>query len=167
MRSAIFFLGFVLALPGLRAAERLPIERQVEAATQSAQLTVVHFWAPWCANCRQELKDSAGWGTFIARHPQVNFIFVTTWPGDDDDGRAVLEKYGVGGQKNFQLLMHPNTSRRDADKVSRFLGLPLTWLPATWIFREGKLLHALNYGELRFAVLGQLIEDTDPAKWDR
>jgi hypothetical protein len=45
--------------------------------------------------------------------------------------------------------------------MSRFLGLPVTWLPTTWIFRDGKLRYAFNYGELRFPIVQQLIRDTN------
>jgi hypothetical protein len=38
-------------------------------------------------------------------NPDVNFVFVTIW--NPTDGRDVLEKNGVGDQKNFQLLLHP------------------------------------------------------------
>lgn len=67
---------------------RLPIEEQVAAAIKSPELTVVHFWAPWCSNCQAELK-SGGWKTIIEANPNVHFIFVTVW--NDKDGRAELE----------------------------------------------------------------------------
>jgi thiol-disulfide isomerase/thioredoxin len=126
--------------------------------------TVVHFWAPWCPNCYAELKNK-GWSNFIEANPKVNFVFVTTWSGDMGDGREMLEKLGVGPQKNFQLRPNPNTSRRDEDKTTSFLGLPLKWLPATWVFRDGKLRYALNYGEVRFPILQQLIKDSSH-NWD-
>jgi thiol-disulfide isomerase/thioredoxin len=162
MRSAIFLLALLVSTLGAGAAELLPIEKEVAEIAKSGKVTVVHFWAPWCANCRTELKE--GWGNFITRNRDANVVFITTWPGDDDDGRSILERYGVGAQKNFRLFMHPNTSRNDRDKVSSFLGLPVTWVPATWIFRDGKLRYALNYGELRFPVLQQFVDDATPAK---
>lgn len=155
---------FVLAC-GLRAAEPLDVERRVAEAVKSLRVTVVHFWAPWCSNCKAELTKD-GWSAFINSHPEVDFIFVTVWRSDAEDGRALLEKHGVGAQKNFQLLVHPNAARAPAKRVSQFLGLPLTWIPATWIFKEGELRFALNYGELRFPILRQLVEDAGP-NWDR
>lgn len=159
MRLFSLWLAIAACAVAARAAELLPIEQQVAEAIQGPKTTVVHFWAPWCPNCYAELKN-AGWKTFIEANRDVTFIFVTTWTGDQGDGRAMLEKLGVGPQKNFQLLLHPNTSRRDSEKVRSFLGLPLTWLPATWVFREGQLRYALNYGEVRFPVLQQLLKDT-------
>jgi thiol-disulfide isomerase/thioredoxin len=148
-----------------RAAEdpASAFERRVADATKSANVTVVHFWAPWCPNCRAELANG-GWSGFIAANPNVNFVFITIWSAAD--GRDVLEKNGVGSDKNFQLLVHPNGSRAKGEKVTELLGLPISWIPTTWVFRDGKLRYALNYGELRFPVLGQLIKDSSDS-WDR
>jgi thiol-disulfide isomerase/thioredoxin len=142
----------------MRAAESPSVEQQVAEAIKAPNVTVVHFWAPWCANCKSELSKG-GWSTFIDTNAEVNFIFVTAW--HDEIGREVLEKNGVGAQANFKLFLHPNPSRKDEDKMSRFLGLPVTWLPTTWIFRDGKLRYAFNYGELRFPIVQQLIRDTN------
>jgi thiol-disulfide isomerase/thioredoxin len=146
----------------LRAVELLPIEQQVAEAVQSPKVTIVHFWAPWCSNCKAELAKG-GWSGFINENPNVNFIFVTVWRGEQGDGRAVLEQHGVGPQKNFQLLAHPNGSRKRDEKMSSFMGLPVTWIPTTWVFREGTLRYALNYGELRFPILKQLVDDASGA----
>jgi thiol-disulfide isomerase/thioredoxin len=145
------------------AAAPAPVEQELAEATKSPRVTVVHFWAPWCPNCRAELA-SGGWSGFIAAHPDVNFIFVTIW--NAADGRELLEKNGVGPQANFRLLLHPNGSRERGQKVSEVLGLPISWIPTTWIFRDGKLTYAMNYGELRFPVLAQLIRDSSDS-WDR
>ena len=165
MKSFILFLAlFALSVTGAATAEMLPVEQEVAEIAKSAKPTVVHFWAPWCPNCYAELKNK-GWSTFINANKDVNFVFVTSWSGDNGDGRAMLEKLGVGPQKNFQLLMHPNTSRRDEEKMTSFLGMPMVWLPATWVFREGKLRYALNYGEVRFPILQQLLKDA-ASKWE-
>ena len=156
---------WLVACAGPRAAEPLPIERQVEAAVASPRATVVHFWAPWCANCAFELAKG-GWAGFIDRNPKVNVVFITVWHGGDGDGRAALAKNGVGLQKNFQLLYHPNGSRREAEKMATFLGQPVQSVPTTWIYRDGKLRYALNYGEVRFPILQQLVEDAVES-WDR
>lgn len=164
MKLLAFF--FALCAGGIiSAAEMLPVEQQVATAVNSPQVTVVHFWAPWCPNCKAELS-SHGWRDIIAANPEVKFIFVTVWSDKKGDGRSMLEHYGVGAQKNFQLLLHPNLSRKNADKMTEFMGLPITWIPATWIFREGKLHYALNYGEVRFPLLQQLIRDS-AQEWER
>ena len=164
MKLPVFFLVVIGTIAGVRAAELLPVEQEVATIAQAAKPTVVHFWAPWCPNCYGELKNR-GWSTFINENPNVNVVFVTSWSGDNGDGRAMLEKLGVGPQKNFRLLLHPNTSRRDEDKMTSFLGLPVQWLPATWVLREGKVRYALNYGEVRFNILQQLVKDA-ASKWE-
>lgn len=165
MKWLIFLLLGVISAGVSRAAELLPIENQVSEAVASPGITVVHFWAPWCPNCRAELADH-GWRDFLARNPKVNFIFISTWSDGQGDGRALLQRFGVGEQKNFRLLLHPNISRKDGERMTSFLGLPVSWLPATWVFREGKLRYALNYGEVRFPILQQLIDDSSEA-WER
>ena len=147
----------------MAAAEWLPIERQVAAAVESPKITVVHFWAPWCSNCKAELA-SHGWRDFLAANPEVEFIFITVWSDGKGDGRGVLKQYGVESQKNFQLLLHPNGSRKSAGKMTTFMDLPVSWIPSTWVFREGTLRYALNYGELRFPILQQLVRDSAD-KW--
>jgi thiol-disulfide isomerase/thioredoxin len=139
------------------------LEQRLAQATASAKVTVVHFWAPWCPNCRAEFANG-GWSGFIAANPGVNFVFVTIW--SPADGREVLEKSGVGAEANFQLLVHPNGSRARGEKVTELLGLPLSWIPTTWVFRDGKLRYAMNYGELRFGVLQQLVKDSSDS-WNR
>ena len=38
-----------------------------------------------------------------------------------------------------------------------FLGLPVTWIPTTWVFREGHLATAFNYGEVTREQLDEAI----------
>jgi thiol-disulfide isomerase/thioredoxin len=149
--------ALLLPLAARAGVDATALEQRLSEATKSGKVTVVHFWAPWCPNCRNELKDG-GWSGFIAANPKVNFVFVTIW--NPVDGREVLAKYGVGSEANFQLLLHPNGSRKKGEMVSTVMGLPISWIPSTWIFRDGKLCYAMNYGELHFPVLKQLIVDS-------
>ena len=167
MKAWIFLLAMTIGAVAVRAAELLPIEKQVGEAIQSPTTTVVHFWAPWCANCYQELTSPKGnWAQFIHANPDVKFIFITSWNAGLGDGRDVLKKAGLDAQKNFQVLLHPNGARRDEERMKSFLGYPVNWIPATWVFRKGKQLYALNYGELRFPILQQLVKDASE-NWDR
>jgi thiol-disulfide isomerase/thioredoxin len=154
--------ALLLSCPARAAGDAAALEQHLADTTKSASVTVVHFWAPWCPNCRAELANG-GWSGFIAANPDVNFVFVTIW--NPTDGRDLLEKNGVGAERNFQLLLHPNASRARGEKVSELLGLPISWIPTTWVFREGKLRYAMNYGELRFPVLEQLVKDSAD-KWE-
>jgi thiol-disulfide isomerase/thioredoxin len=157
-------LAAVLMACAASAAETASatVEQQLAEATRSSNVTVIHFWAPWCPNCRAELANGA-WSRFIAANPSVNFVFVTLW--NSADGHEMLAKNGVGAEKNFRLLLHPNGSREREQKVSSLLGLPISWIPTTWVFKDGKLRYAMNYGELHFPMLQQLIRDSSNT-WD-
>lgn len=158
------------ALPGTSApASSAPagpasagaIEQQVGDLLKQPGATVVHLWATWCPNCGREFKDG-GWQNFVEANPQTRFVFVTFW-NDGNDGKAQLTAAGIGAQPNVTVLAHPGPRKGDA-KPTSFLGTPVTWLPSTWIFDKGKLKFALNYGEVRFGILQQLLEDAQ-AKW--
>lgn len=164
MKRLVAFLSLCVLATGLAAAEGLPIEQQVATAVKSSRVTVVHLWAPWCSNCKAELAKN-GWSSFLEVNPDVDFIFVTVWSGEAGDGRALLAQNGVGAQKNFSLLVHPNGSRKKESMMTSFLGMPVTWIPSTWVFRDGQLCYALNYGELHFPMLQQLIRDSSD-KWE-
>jgi thiol-disulfide isomerase/thioredoxin len=161
-RILLSCLAAAALAPALRAQDAAAVESQVADATRSAKVTVVHFWAPWCPNCKAELANG-GWSGFIAANPDVNFVFVTIW--NPADGSDLLAKNGVGAEKNFRLLLHPNGSRKKGEKVAGLLGMPISWIPTTWVFRDGRLCYAMNYGELRFPVLQQLVRDSSD-KWE-
>jgi thiol-disulfide isomerase/thioredoxin len=149
----------LLSAPLLRAADpAADLEQEVAALVARPDVTVVHFWAPWCSNCDAEMTKD-GWAKFIAANPDVRFVFLNVWHRDQDPARK-LRAGGLGGQPNLVLRTHPNPASKGDGRLNTFLGLPLTWLPTTWVFREGRLRFALNYGEVRFPLLQQLISDT-------
>ncbi|MGH7487774.1 MAG: TlpA family protein disulfide reductase, partial [bacterium] len=124
-------------------------EQKVTEAIKSPDLTVVHLWAPWCSNCQAELK-SGGWTKIINENPKVKFCFVSVW-NDGQDGRPMLKKFGIADQPNVTIVADPGP-RRGENKIKQFAGLPLSWIPTTWIYKGGDLRYALNYGEVRFPV---------------
>ncbi len=159
----IHFLAALCLSPILFAQDASArFEQEVTGLVAGPQVTVVHFWAPWCSNCKSEMAPE-GWAKFIAANPQVQFVFITVWHKNEDPAPR-LKAAALGAQPNLHLLTHPNGSRVEAERVNNFLGLPLTWLPSTWVFREGRLRFAFNYGEIRFPVLQQLVDDTT-RKW--
>ena len=143
-----------LASPLLAAS---PAEEQVSEAIKAPSLSVVHLWAPWCSNCQAELK-SGGWTKTVSENPNVKFYFVSVW-NSGEDGRAVLAKYQIAQQPNVTILADPGP--RGAGHIKQFAGLPLSWIPTTWMFKGGDLRYALNYGEIRFPILQQLISDSN------
>lgn len=153
LRLSILAAAFAVA--SLRA-EPSPAEQQVQEAIRAPGLSVVHLWAPWCSNCKAELK-SGGWTKIVKDNPQVRFYFVSVWNGGED-GRAMLKQYEIADQPNVTILADPGP--RGEGKIKQFAGLPLSWIPTTWIYKGGDLRYALNYGEIRFPVLQQFLEDS-------
>ena len=157
-------IAFFVALgvfASIAPATPLAAEPQAAEAVKAPGVTVVHLWAPWCGNCKAELK-SGGWTKMINDNPQTQFLFVSIWNGGDD-GRALLKTHEIGDQPNVMILTDPGP-RRGPDKLKRFLDLPVSWIPSTWVFKGGELRYALNYGEVRFPVLQQFLEDSN-AEW--
>ena len=166
MKPFAWLLGLALGA-GLVAAEPAadPLEMQVTDLVAGPQVTVVHFWAPWCPNCRAELDPVTGWAKFLQENPAVKVVFINVWHKGQDPAPR-LTAAGLGAQPNLLLLTHPNASRLAADRLNKFMGLPLTWVPTTWVFREGKLRVAFNYGEIRFPVFQQMVDDARN-EWSR
>src|SRR5437762_3213562 len=126
-------------------------------AKDSPNLSVVHLWAPWCSNCQAELK-SGGWLKMAKENPQVKFYFVSIW-NDGEDGHAILQKFQITDQPNVTILADPGPRKGDG-KIKQFAGMPLSWIPTTWIYKGGDVRYALNYGEVGFPVLQQFLEDS-------
>ena len=150
---------FVLLATIPLLAEPSPAEQKVLEATKSQELSVVHLWASWCSNCQAELKNG-GWLKIVKDNPQVHFYFISVWNGGED-GRVLLKKFGLVDQPNVTILADPGP--RGKDHIKQFAGLPLSWIPTTWVYKGGDLRYALNYGEVRFPVLQQFLEDSQSA----
>ena len=163
LSTCLLMLATVVPL-GATAPVTDPLEMQLTELVAGPQVTVVHFWAPWCPNCRAEMSPATGWAKFLAANPDVKVVFLNIWHKGQDPAPR-LAAAGLGTQPNLLLLTHPNPSRLAADRLNSFLGLPVTWVPTTWVFREGKLRVAFNYGEIRFPVLQQMVDDARN-EWD-
>jgi thiol-disulfide isomerase/thioredoxin len=155
--SILRLLTFAPLLATASLSAESPGEQKILEAIKSPDLSVVHLWAPWCSNCQAELK-SGGWLTTMIDNPQVKFYFVSVW-NNGEDGRAMLQKFQITGQPNVTILADPGPRKGD-NKIKQFAGMPLSWIPTTWIYKGGDLRYALNYGEVRFDVLQQFLEDS-------
>lgn len=160
--SAAAFLPASAAEPPAATAEG--VEARVRSLIAAPEVTIVHFWAPWCSNCRAEMT-SDGWARFISEQRDVTFVFINIWHRGQDP-QPKLRDGALGGQPNLVLIDHPNPASRAAERLNTFLDLPITWVPTTWVFRDGKLRFALNYGEVRFDLLKTLVDDAREA-WKR
>src|SRR5436309_10280614 len=125
-------------------------EQQVRDAIKSPDLTVVHLWAPWCSNCQAELK-SGGWLKMAKENPKTKFIFVSVW-NNGNEGRAMLEKFGLTNQANVTITADPGPRTGDS-KIKQFAGFPLSWFPKTLDYKGGYLSYSLNYEDTRFSLL--------------
>jgi thiol-disulfide isomerase/thioredoxin len=164
-RLGLSILMVVLAAASIRAqieavVTRAPAEQKILGAIQSPDLSVVHLWAPWCSNCQAELK-SGGWSKMVTDNPRVKFYFVSVW-NNGDDGKAMLKRFGIADQPNVVILADPGP--RTGNKIKQFAGLRVSWIPTTWIFKGADLRFAMNYGEVRFPLLQQFLEDSN-SEW--
>jgi thiol-disulfide isomerase/thioredoxin len=160
MTKNLIALFLTAASLSSRLLAESPAEQRVAEAVKTQGLSIVHLWAPWCGNCQAELK-SGGWAKTVKENPEVKFYFVSVW-NSGEDGRALLAKYEVAQQPNVVIFADPGP--RGADHIKHFAGLPVSWIPTTWIFKGGDLRYALNYGEIHFPVLQQFIADSN-SKW--
>ena len=159
--SIVRLLILIVLLSAASTRAESSAEQAVLTAIKSPETTVVHLWAPWCSNCQAELK-AGGWAKMITENPQVKFCFVSIW-NDGQDGRAMLNKFGIVDKPNVTILADSGP-RRGENKIKQFAGLPLSWIPTTWIYKGGDLRYALNYGEVRFPVLQQFLADSQ-SEW--
>ncbi len=138
-------------------AEPTPLtdaERAVQAMLATEGVHVVHFWAPWCDNSLNELAQ--GWYEVIENNPEVDFAFVTIW-NDGEPGGEALTRYAVPERVTRLVVPGPRPER--ADRRLTFLGLPVSWIPTTWVFnRNGQLAYAFNFGELTMPQLQQALD---------
>jgi thiol-disulfide isomerase/thioredoxin len=156
MRRFVVIAPFLIAF-SVTIASASSAEQQVLNAIKSPDLMVVHLWAPWCSNCKAELK-SGGWSRIAKENPRTKFVFVSVW-NNGEDGRAMLEKFQLADLPNVVIVADPGP--RKGDKIKQFAGLPLSWIPTTWIYKGGDLRYAMNYGEMRFDVLQQFLSDSE------
>ena len=152
-------LAALVAAGSVQAAS--PADREVRDAINAPDLTVIHLWAPWCSNCQAELKNG-GWLKMAKENPKTKFIFVSVW-NNGNDGRSMLERFGLANQPNITVTADPGP-RSGEGKIKEFAGLPVSWIPTTWVYKGGDLRYALNYGEVRFPVLQQFLEDSE-SEW--
>ncbi len=155
-----------VALAQPAAADSLTeTEQQVQALLAEDGVHVVHFWAPWCHNSMSEFREGV-WNEIIAAHEDVTFIFVTVFNDGDLDEWVLSQHYIPDRVHTFAQPDHGNSNRR-SNRRKTFLGLPITWTPTTWIFnRNGKLAFALNYGEVRPALMTMLLDNVK-TNWSR
>lgn len=140
-------------------------EEQVQTLLAEDGVYVVHFWAPWCHNSRAEFREGI-WNEIIDAHDDVTFIFVTIF-NDGALSEGVLDRHDIPDRVHTFAQPDYGPSDDKSNRRTTFLGLPLTWTPTTWIFnRKGKLAFALNYGEVRPALMTTLLDNVR-ANWSR
>lgn len=141
------------------ADELTAAEERVQQIISRDGVHVIHFWAPWCPNSKNELAD--GWYDVVEQHDDVTFTFVTIW-NNGEDGASTLDRYAIPDR--VVELTQPDfgpSKNNEANRRKEFLDLPVTWIPSTWIFHNnGELAYALNYGEMDMETISRLIDMT-------
>lgn len=136
--SAKCLLGAVLGLGGAGAALALNVGDGVDPAVLArleidpAKLTVVDFFAQWCASCRKELPlISAVYGR--VDKSKVDFVGV-----DTDDSLQVAELFQrdmrAKGALSFRAVNDPEQTLVGAFKPKGY--------PALYILKGGKVVRA-------------------------
>jgi thiol-disulfide isomerase/thioredoxin len=133
-------------------------EQRVLEIISGEGVHVVHFWAPWCSNCIRELRG--GWSDLIAKNEDVSFTFVTVW-NEGESGIETLRRFGIP-ERVLEVVQPDRDADYDGDPRRRiFLGMPMAWIPSTWIYRSNaRLAFAMNYGEMEMPVVQALIDAT-------
>lgn len=137
------------------AEPRTDAERAVADAVARGGIEVVVFWADWCGNSISQLeRDLSG---AIREHADIGFTFVSLW-ASGASGQSTLREHGIPDRA--QVLAQPGVGQEAPkdERDTRFLGLPVTWIPTTWVFRDGRLATAFNYGEVTREQLDAAIE---------
>ena len=130
------------------------VETRLRETIAREGVHVVHVWAPWCDNSLHELEPV--WAGFSRRHPAVTVSHVSIW-ADGDDGADVLREHGVEG---VDVHVVPGPKPEKVDRRMTLLGLPVSWIPTTWVFNRGGLLaYAFNYGEITAEHLARAVRD--------
>lgn len=133
-------------------------EKSIQAILSSPGIHVVHFWAPWCGNSVDELPR---WRALLGEdRPEATVAFVTVW-NNGHSGREMMDDNGIPSDVVEITQTDRGPSSIKELRRKEFLGLPMTWIPSTWIFRGDTLAYAINYGEASEAMLRTLIADTE------
>lgn len=106
---------------------------------------VVHFWATWCAPCREEMPALM---QKVEQNPETHFILVAN-DSDKDKVMAFMAPYQQSLKNpNIVLFLDKNSQVTDSFKVSAF--------PESFILRADKTLKqwfkgAVNWESLEIA----------------
>jgi thiol-disulfide isomerase/thioredoxin len=100
--------------------ESIALEREL------APVTLLHFWATWCAPCRLELPKLKNFEKDLVARPDFRVLMVAV----SDDRRKAVEFLGAGPEK---LLFDPEW------KVAKRYGTDK--LPETYLIVDGALRH--------------------------
>ena len=132
--------------------DHAPTDAALREIVSADGVHVVHVWAPWCDNSLNE--HAPVWSDWRSLGAD-SVTFVTVW-NEGESGAATLRETGVEG---VEELVVPGPKPEKPDRRMRLLGLPVTWIPTTWVFnRNGLLATAFNHGEVSRDQLAAAVE---------
>ena len=139
-----------LLLPRCRQSPPTPAdtltaaEASVEATVATDGVHVVHFWAPWCdkLDVRARRRVVRGRGAASRRDVYLRDAL-------ERGRRRRADAHAVRDPRSASSASWcPARSPPKGERTTTFLGMPVTWIPTTWVFnRNGQLAVAFNYGE--------------------
>lgn len=128
-------------------------EAALRAAVERPGIHVVHVWAPWCGDSLAELVPV--WAGDVGAD---SVTFATVW-SDGASGAGLLAAHGVTAAE----VIVPGPKPDPPDRRTTLLGLPVSWVPTTWVFnRAGLLAFAFNYGTLTADRLADAVAGARP-----
>lgn len=145
--------------PAVSVSPTTEAETFVQGQIKKDGLHVVHFWAPWSSNSKNELGN--GWAQLVANNPDVTFTFVTMG-NDGEKATAVRNDYDLPDRVMVVTQPDFGPSDNESNRRQSFLSLPVTRVPSTWIFHNnGELAFAMNYGEMKMSTIQSLLDTTN------
>lgn len=110
----------------------------IRLADYRGKVILVNLWATWCGPCRKEIPILT---ELQKKHKEKGFVVVGL-DVDEDESEQLIREFATEMNINYQLGWIDEKSQREFLKLSRFEGVPQSFL----IGREGELMAIFTGG---------------------